>query len=77
MDMDWFFNETNIARLQQLTFAGITATERMALDCGDFSSAKTARGMALRPEPHLQSMAGSQPNFSLAKVLPWPQAQPR
>ncbi len=31
MDMDWFFNETNIARLQQLTFAGITATERMAL----------------------------------------------
>ncbi len=31
MDMDRFVSDTNIARLQQLTFAGITATERMAL----------------------------------------------
>ena len=31
MDMDGFFSDENIVILQQLTFAGITATERMAL----------------------------------------------
>ena len=31
MDMDRFFSETNIARLQQLTFPGTTETERTAL----------------------------------------------
>jgi hypothetical protein len=31
MDIDRFFSETNIARLQQLTLPGITATERTAL----------------------------------------------
>ena len=31
MDMDRFFSETNIARLQELTLPGVTATERTAL----------------------------------------------
>ncbi len=31
MDMDGFFSDENIVTLQQLTFAGITAAERMAL----------------------------------------------
>ena len=31
MDMDGFFSDENIAILQQLTFAGITAAARMAL----------------------------------------------
>ncbi len=31
MDMDRFFSETNIARLQQLTLPGITATGRAPL----------------------------------------------
>jgi hypothetical protein len=31
MDMETFFSETNIARLQRLTLPGITATDRTAL----------------------------------------------